>query len=87
MQPRKTGLFLIRESTNFPGDYTLCVCADDKVEHHHIISQNNKFTIDEEDYYDSLTQLVEVQLPVLHLKSVSIVRKKRKPLGKCGAKI
>ena len=25
------GLFLVRESTNFPGDYTLCVCFQSKV--------------------------------------------------------
>lgn len=28
LQPRTDGLFLIRESTNFPGDYTLCVWCD-----------------------------------------------------------
>ena len=28
LTPREAGLYLIRESTNFPGDYTLCVvCA------------------------------------------------------------
>ena len=32
--PRKDGLFLVRESTNFPGDYTLCVCFDNRVEHY-----------------------------------------------------
>ncbi len=25
LSPREAGLYLIRESTNFPGDYTLCV--------------------------------------------------------------
>ena len=25
LHPRTDGLFLVRESTNFPGDYTLCV--------------------------------------------------------------
>ena len=25
LTPREAGLYLIRESTNFPGDYTLCV--------------------------------------------------------------
>ena len=28
------GLFLVRESTNFPGDYTLCVVFQGKVEHY-----------------------------------------------------
>ena len=29
LQPRTTGLFLVRESNNFPGDYTLCVVSDE----------------------------------------------------------
>ena len=28
LSPRVSGLYLIRESTNFPGDYTLCVVYD-----------------------------------------------------------
>ncbi len=28
------GVFLVRESTNFPGDYTLCVVFQQKVEHY-----------------------------------------------------
>jgi len=27
LQPRKQGLFLVRESNNYPGDYTLCVVS------------------------------------------------------------
>ena len=30
----RDGLFLVRESTNFPGDYTLCVCFEGRVEHY-----------------------------------------------------
>ncbi len=33
------GLFLVRESTNFPGDYTLCVCYQGKVEHYRVIAK------------------------------------------------
>ena len=29
----------MRESTNFPGDYTLCVCFEARVEHYRIILQ------------------------------------------------
>ena len=29
----------VRESTNFPGDYTLCVCFESRVEHYRIILQ------------------------------------------------
>jgi len=59
LTPRKDGLFLVRESTNFPGDYTLCVCFESRVEHYRIILQEEKITIDEEEYFDNLTQLVE----------------------------
>lgn len=53
------GLFLLRESNNYPGDYTLCVCHQGKVEHYHITYSNNKLTIDNEVYFDNLPQLVE----------------------------
>ena len=33
------GQFLVRESTNFPGDYTLCVCYQKKVEHYRVIAK------------------------------------------------
>ena len=33
LQPREDGLFLVRESSNYPGDYTLCMCYCAKVEH------------------------------------------------------
>jgi len=59
LQPRENGLFLVRESHNFPGDYTLCVCMDGKVEHYHIIYKANKLTIDEEEFFENLNQLVE----------------------------
>lgn len=59
LQPPKDGLFLVRESTNFPGDYTLCVCFNNKVEHYRTIFMNNKYTIDEEGFFDSLSQLVD----------------------------
>ena len=56
----ENGLFLVRESTNYPGDYTLCVCMDAKVEHYRIAYKDNKLTIDEEEYFENLIQLVEV---------------------------
>lgn len=59
LQPTKDGLFLVRESTNFPGDFTLCVCFNNKVEHYRTIFMNNKYTIDEEGFFDSLSQLVD----------------------------
>uniref|UniRef100_A0A669BYF2 Tyrosine-protein kinase n=1 Tax=Oreochromis niloticus TaxID=8128 RepID=A0A669BYF2_ORENI len=56
LNPPETGLFLVRESTNFPGDYTLCVSCDGKVEHYRIIYHNGKLTIDEEVYFENLMQ-------------------------------
>ena len=58
------GLFLVRDSTNFVGDFTLCVSFQSKVEHYRIIAgraQNtNKknYTIDEDEYFDDLISLV-----------------------------
>ena len=59
LTPRRDGLCLVRESTNFPGDYTLCVCFEGRVEHYRIILKEEKITIDEEEYFDTLTSLVE----------------------------
>lgn len=67
------GLFLVRESTNFPGDYTLCVCYKSKVEHYRVIYKDNKLTIDEEEFFENLSQLVEVRGSLLyHLLAVLI---------------
>jgi c-src tyrosine kinase len=58
LQPRDEGLFLVRESTNYPGDYTLCVCFQGKVEHYRVKYLDKKLTIDDEEYFDNLNQLV-----------------------------
>lgn len=50
----------MRESTNYPGDYTLCVSCEGKVEHYRIIYSSSKLSIDEEVYFENLMQLVEV---------------------------
>uniref|UniRef100_A0A9J7Z8K2 Tyrosine-protein kinase n=2 Tax=Cyprinus carpio TaxID=7962 RepID=A0A9J7Z8K2_CYPCA len=62
LYPPETGLFLVRESTNYPGDYTLCVSCDGKVEHYRIIYHNGKLSIDEEEYFENLMQLMEVRV-------------------------
>ncbi|CAG9816838.1 unnamed protein product [Phaedon cochleariae] len=59
LRPRSDGLFLIRESTNFPGDYTLCVCFQSKVEHYRIKSNSGRLTIDDEEFFDNLDDLIE----------------------------
>lgn len=59
LRPRTDGLFLVRESTNFPGDYTLCVCFQTKVEHYRVKSSIDKLTIDDEEFFDNLEDLIE----------------------------
>ncbi|XP_018576059.1 tyrosine-protein kinase CSK [Anoplophora glabripennis] len=59
LRPRTDGLFLVRESTNFPGDYTLCVCFQTKVEHYRVKSSRDKLTIDDEEFFDNLEELIE----------------------------
>jgi c-src tyrosine kinase len=61
LSPKEDGLFLVRESTNFPGDYTLCVCYQGKVEHYRVKYKDNQLTIDDEEFFENLSQLVEVQ--------------------------
>jgi len=57
-QTAPDGTFLVRESTNFPGDYTLCVCYQKKVEHYRVIAKANRMTIDEDEFFENLSQLV-----------------------------
>lgn len=59
LQPRVDGLFLVRESTNFPGDYTLCVCFQNKVEHYRVKYHDRRLTIDDEEYFDNLESLID----------------------------
>ena len=61
LQPRKQGLFLVRESNNYPGDYTLCVVSpENTVEHYNIQYENNELTLDNEAFFENLIPLVEV---------------------------
>lgn len=60
LTPKENGLFLVRESTNYPGDYTLCVCYLGKVEHYRVKYKDNQLTIDDEEFFENLSQLVEV---------------------------
>ncbi|VDK89262.1 unnamed protein product [Litomosoides sigmodontis] len=52
------GTFLVRDSTNFPGDYTLCMAFNGKVEHYRIYQLNGMLTCDHEENFDNLTQLI-----------------------------
>lgn len=62
LHPRHPGLFLVRESNNYPGDYTLCVVSKElTVEHYHISYENNKLSLDKENFFENLIPLVEVK--------------------------
>ncbi|VDK43743.1 unnamed protein product [Anisakis simplex] len=52
------GTFLVRESTNFPGDFTLCMTYRGKVEHYRIYQTNGLLTCDHEENFENLTQLI-----------------------------
>ncbi|VDO99361.1 unnamed protein product [Soboliphyme baturini] len=51
------GSFLIRESTHYPGDFTLCVSYQGHAEHYRIRSQDGSFSCDQEEYFPSLSML------------------------------
>uniref|UniRef100_A0A7E4VUC4 Tyrosine-protein kinase n=1 Tax=Panagrellus redivivus TaxID=6233 RepID=A0A7E4VUC4_PANRE len=58
LKSRSDGTFLIRNSTNYPGDFTLCVACNGKVEHYRIYLINGQLSCDKEEMFDNLTQLV-----------------------------
>ncbi|XP_073960373.1 C-terminal Src kinase isoform X2 [Choristoneura fumiferana] len=59
------GVFLVRESTNFPGDHTLCVRFRGRVEHYRVKwatapdSQTQRLTIDDEEFFDTMNDLIK----------------------------
>lgn len=69
LTPKENGLFLVRESTNYPGDYTLCVCYLGKVEHYRVKYKDNQLTIDDEEFFENLSQLVEVSNHIFKWKN------------------
>ena len=58
--PPKNGLFLVRESQNYPGDYTLCVSFSNRVENYRVQKNGQGMvTVDGDDYFNNLIELVE----------------------------
>ncbi|KAJ0175173.1 hypothetical protein K1T71_009314 [Dendrolimus kikuchii] len=59
------GVFLVRESTNFPGDHTLCVRFRGRVEYYRVKwatapdNQNQRLTIDDEEFFDTMNELIQ----------------------------
>lgn len=61
------GSFLVRESTHFPGDYTLCLKSESKVENYHIKRINSVFTIDDDRSFPTLIKLINCYTKVPEL--------------------
>ena len=59
----------MRESTHYPGDFTLCLKSDKKIENYHI-KFNKKFTIDDEHLFGNLIELIEFYSKHDHLACV-----------------
>lgn len=76
LTPKENGLFLVRESTNYPGDYTLCVCYLGKVEHYRVKYKDNQLTIDDDEFFENLSQLVEVSNFFIKYKNKFLYRSK-----------
>jgi hypothetical protein len=58
-----SGTFLIRESEHYPGDLTLSIKDNSKIQHYRIKydSINHTYTIDEEVFFTDLRLLVQVR--------------------------
>ncbi|XP_023322110.1 uncharacterized protein LOC111696660 isoform X4 [Eurytemora carolleeae] len=53
------GFYLLKNSTEFPGDLTLCVWQEDKVKYFRILRiSNHKLTIDHKTYFQNLDDLL-----------------------------
>lgn len=79
---RSDGTFLVRESTNFPGDFTLSVTYRNKVEHYRIYQSGGHLTCDNEEFFSNLTQLVSVY-SWIKLCSIPLQHYKRDADGLC----
>lgn len=51
----------MRESTHFPGDYTLCLKSEAKIEHYRIKRVNKLYTIDDDRTFQNLIKLINVR--------------------------
>jgi len=80
LNPREDGLFLVRESANFKGDFTLSVCFKSRIEHYRIFYKENKMTIDEDEFFENLNKLVKHYLA----EPDGLVCKLLKPVKKQG---
>ncbi|CAF0776350.1 unnamed protein product [Didymodactylos carnosus] len=57
---KKLGTFLVRESEHYPGDYTLSIKDDSKIQHYRVkILPDGSYTVDDEIFFEDLKQLIE----------------------------
>ncbi|CAF0911919.1 unnamed protein product, partial [Didymodactylos carnosus] len=60
LSDKKFGTFLVRQSEHYPGDYTLSIKDDSKIQHYRVkILSNGSYTVDDEIFFDDLKLLVE----------------------------
>lgn len=80
LHPRENGLFLVRESNHYPGDYTLCVVYSSSVEHYRVKKNDSGMSVDEEIFFNNLIELID------HYKfdRDGLVCELRKPVEKKG---
>lgn len=72
LQYRQDGMFLIRDSVHFQGDFTLSVVFEGSIDHYRILNKHNKLEVDGgECFFDNLIELVEVGA-VLHSQTSSM---------------
>lgn len=60
LQPAQDGLFLVRESIRHPGDYVLCVSVSGEVIHYRVMYRDNQLTIDNNQHFNNLIDMIEV---------------------------
>lgn len=65
LQPPEDGLFLVRESVRHPGDYVLCVSFGKEVIHYRVMHEENTLSIDSQQYFSNLIDMIEVRPPCL----------------------
>lgn len=61
LQPPEDGLFLVRESVRHPGDYVLCVSFGKEVIHYRVVHEENTLSIDSQQYFSNLIDMIEVR--------------------------
>ncbi|XP_069505517.1 megakaryocyte-associated tyrosine-protein kinase [Ambystoma mexicanum] len=59
LQPSEDGLFLVRESIRYPGDYVLCVSFNQDVIHYRVIYKDRMLSIEDSFFFHNLMDMIE----------------------------